>query len=135
MLLQYLGLVGATGPDSGSRCEYHSPLAESGEQAGRQAHIVHVVRSRCVCVHTPALPSSPPPRSIPCHEAALQISIAAALKVPEHTGLVIEVGSKFGGSARNSACSGTKGVVLLAVPVAPTAPTLPEERMPIRLVE
>ena len=44
-LLQHLGLVGATGPHSGSRGEHRSPRwctrASIGEQARRQAHTVH----------------------------------------------------------------------------------------------
>ena len=47
-LLQHLGLVGAAGPHPGSRGEHRSPLVHAGEQARRQAHIVQLVRSRCV---------------------------------------------------------------------------------------
>ena len=37
-LLQHLGLVGATGPHSGSRGEHGSPLVHTGERARREAH-------------------------------------------------------------------------------------------------
>ena len=46
LLLQHLGLVGATGPHSGSKGEYHSPLVQLGMRARRQAHIGQQVRSR-----------------------------------------------------------------------------------------
>ena len=45
-LLQHLGHVGATGPHSGSKREYHSPLVRSSECARRQAHIAQQARSR-----------------------------------------------------------------------------------------
>ena len=55
-LLQHLGLVGATGPHSGCKGEHRSPLAQSGEHARWQAHIVHMVRSRCGRARAPTLP-------------------------------------------------------------------------------
>ena len=45
-LLQHLGLVGATGPHSGSKGESHSPLVQSGMRARRQAPYRTPVRSR-----------------------------------------------------------------------------------------
>ena len=46
-LLQHLGLVGATGPHSWSKGEYHYPLVQLGMRARQQAHIKQQVRSRC----------------------------------------------------------------------------------------
>ena len=58
-LLQHLGLVGATGPHSGSRGEHGSPLVHTGERARREAHIVHAVRSRCGRARVPTLSQTP----------------------------------------------------------------------------
>ena len=60
LLLQHLGLVGATGPHSGSKGEHRSPLLHAGKQTRRQAHIVQMVRSRCDRTRAPTLPEDPP---------------------------------------------------------------------------
>ena len=65
LLPQHLGLVGATGPHSGCKGEHRSPLAQSGEHARRQAHIVHMVRSRCGRARAPTLPLTPPDPNVP----------------------------------------------------------------------
>ena len=60
LLLQHLELVGGAAPHPGSRGEHRSPLLHAGEQARRQAHIVHLVRSRCSRARAPTLPEDPP---------------------------------------------------------------------------